>query len=34
VIGAIDLLRHDALGAKPASVREDDMAVLGDVFIE
>jgi hypothetical protein len=33
-IGAIDLLRHDALGAEPASVSEDDRAVLDDVFIE
>jgi hypothetical protein len=32
--GAIDLLRHDALGAKPAGVRKDDRAVLGDMFIE
>ena len=31
---AIDLLRHDALGPKPAGVREDDRAVLGDVFVE
>ena len=33
-IRAIDLLRHDALGAKPAGVREDDRAGLDDVFIE
>jgi hypothetical protein len=29
-----DLLRHDALGAKAASVREDETAILGDVFVE
>jgi hypothetical protein len=29
-----NLLRHDALGAKPSGVREDDTAVLCDVFIE
>jgi hypothetical protein len=34
LIGAIDLFRHDTLGAKPVSVCEDDRAVLGDVFIE
>src|SRR5215813_10187453 len=33
-IRAIELLRHDALGAKPADVREDDRAVLGDVLIK
>jgi hypothetical protein len=33
-IGAIDFLRHDALGPEPAGVREDDRAVLDDVFIE
>jgi hypothetical protein len=33
-IRAVDLLRHNAFGTEPASVREDDNAVLGDVFIE
>src|SRR5215475_4823362 len=32
-ICAIDLLRHEVLGAKPAGMREDDRAVLGNVFI-
>jgi hypothetical protein len=33
-IRTIDLLRHDALSAKPASVRDDDRAVLGNAFVE
>jgi hypothetical protein len=33
-IGAVNLLRHDALGAKLTGVREDNSAVLGNVFIE
>jgi hypothetical protein len=33
-IRAIDLLRHDAFRTKPAGVREDDNAVLGDVFVD
>jgi hypothetical protein len=32
-IGVADLLRHDALSAKPAGVGEDDRAVVGDVFV-
>jgi hypothetical protein len=31
LVSAIDPLRHDALCAQPASVCEDDRAVLGDV---
>jgi hypothetical protein len=31
-IGAADLLRHDALGAKPAGVCKNGRAVLGHVF--
>jgi hypothetical protein len=34
LIGAIDLLRHDALGPKPASMGEDGRTILGDVFVE
>jgi hypothetical protein len=34
IVGATDVLRHDALGPKPAGVREDDRAALGEVFIE
>jgi hypothetical protein len=30
----VDTLRHDALGAKPASVGKDRRAVLGDVLVE
>ena len=30
----VDLLGHDALGAKPASVCEDGRAVLRDMFVE
>jgi hypothetical protein len=33
-IRAINLLRHDALGAKPASVLEHCRAIPGDVFVE
>ncbi len=33
-LGAVDLLRGDALGTKPASVRENSRAIFGDVFIE
>jgi hypothetical protein len=33
-IGAIDSLGNDAFCTKPASVREDDWAVFGNVFIE
>ena len=33
-LGAIDLLRHDALGTKPASVCRDGRAVLSDVFVQ
>jgi len=33
-MGTIDFLRHDALCAQSASVREDDRVVLGDVFVE
>src|SRR5215475_9407319 len=33
-VRAVNLLRHDALGAKPAGVREDDRTVLDDVFVE
>jgi hypothetical protein len=33
-IPAIDSLGNDAFCAKPASVREDDRAVLGDVLVE
>jgi hypothetical protein len=33
-ISAVDLLRDDTLGAKPASVGENDRAILGNVFVE
>jgi hypothetical protein len=33
-IGAIDTLRHDTLGTKPANVREHRRAVLGDVLVK
>ena len=33
-MGAIDLLRHDALGAKLTSVRKDGGAILGNVFVK
>jgi hypothetical protein len=34
LVGAVDLLRHDALRAKLAGVREDDGAVLDNVFVK
>src|SRR5262249_42530209 len=33
-VGAIDLLRHDALGPKPARMRGHDRPIFGDVFVE
>ncbi len=33
-VGAVYPLRHDALGAEPAGVREHGRTILGDVFIE
>jgi hypothetical protein len=33
-IDAVDTLRYDALGAKPASVSKHRRTILGDVFVE
>jgi hypothetical protein len=34
LIGVIDLLRHDTLGAKPASMSEHNQPILGNVLVE
>jgi hypothetical protein len=34
LVGAVDPLRHDALGAKPTPVGEDSRTILADVFVE
>jgi hypothetical protein len=33
-IGAIDLLRHDARGAKPAGIGEHGRPIFGNVFVK